>query len=64
VIAVIALRQVAAATLEIASGLPFWLSSKLSPGAVLYAGMPSVLAAVIVGIVPALQATRGEVQAG
>ncbi len=53
-----------AATLHIASELPFWLSFQLSPGAVLYAGVLSVLAAAIVGIVPALKATRREVQTG
>ena len=63
-IAALALRQVAAATLPIASELPFWLSFRLSPGAVLYAGVLSVLAAAIVGIVPALQATRRDVHSG
>ena len=37
-IAAFALRQSAAATLPLASELPFWLSFRLSPGAVLYAG--------------------------
>lgn len=63
-IAEFALRQVAGATLAVASELPFWLSFHLSPGSVLYAGALSVLAAAIVGIVPALQATRRQVQAG
>jgi putative ABC transport system permease protein len=61
-IAEFALRQVAAATLDIASELPFWFSFHLSPEAVLYAGVLSVLAAAIVGIVPALQATKRGVQ--
>jgi predicted permease len=59
-----ALRRVAAATLHIASDLPFWLSFHLSPEAVLYAGLLSVLAAAIVGVVPALQATKRGVQTG
>jgi predicted permease len=63
-IAGFALRQVAASTLHIASELPFWLSFRLSPEAVLYAGVLSVLAAAIVGIVPALQATKRGVQTG
>lgn len=63
-IAEFALRQVAGATLHIASELPFWLSFHVSPGAVLYAVALSVLAAAIVGIVPALQATRREVRTG
>jgi predicted permease len=63
-IAVFALRHVATATLHIASELPFWLSFHLSPEAVLYAGALSVLAAAIVGIIPALKATRRGVQTG
>jgi predicted permease len=63
-IAALAFRQVAASTLHVASELPFWVSFRLSPEAVLYAGVLSVLAAAIVGIVPALQATRREVQSG
>lgn len=61
-IAELALRQIAAATQHLASDLPFWFSLHLSRGAVLYAGALSVLAATIVGIVPALQATRRGVQ--
>ncbi len=60
--AVLALRQIAAATQHIAAELPFWISFDLSPGAVAYAGALSVLAAAIVGIVPALKATSGKVQ--
>jgi len=63
-IAEFALRQVAGATRHIASELPFWLSFHLSPEAGLYAVALSVFAAAIVGIVPALQATRREVQKG
>ena len=63
-IAALALRQVTTATLPIASELPFWVSFQLSPEAVLYAGALSVLAAAIVGIVPALKATRGGVRSG
>jgi len=63
-IADFALRQVTGATLSIASELPFWVSFQLSPGAVLYAAALSVLAAAIVGIVPALQSTGRPVQTG
>jgi putative ABC transport system permease protein len=63
-IADLALRQAAAATVQIASELPFWVSFQLSPGAVLYAGALSVLAAAIVGVVPALKATGRRVQTG
>jgi predicted permease len=63
-IAALSLRQIENATRHIASELPFWLSFQLSPGAIFYAGALSVLAAAIVGIVPALQATRRGVQTG
>ncbi len=63
-IAQAALRQAADATLPISSELPFWLSFRLSPAAVVYAAALSVLAAAIVGILPALQATSRQVQAG
>lgn len=63
-IASLALRLTRAATLPIAADLPFWLSFDLSPAAVLYAGALSVLSAAIVGIVPALKATRRDVQSG
>jgi predicted permease len=63
-IAAISLRQIETATLHIASELPFWLSFQLMPGAVLYAGVLSVLAAAIVGIVPALKATGRDAQNG
>ena len=56
-IAALTLRQLTAASLHIASELPFWVSFRLSPEAALYAGGLSVFAAAIVGIVPALQAT-------
>lgn len=63
-IAQFALRQMAGATQNIAAELPFWLSFHLSPGAVFYAAALSVLAASILGIVPALKATRRDVQTG
>jgi putative ABC transport system permease protein len=63
-IAALALRWAGVATLHIASELPFWVSFQLSPGAVLYAAVLSVLAAAIVGIAPALKATRRDVQTG
>ena len=63
-IAALALRQVTIITLPLASMVPFWVSFRLSPQAVLYAVMLSVLGAAIVGIVPALQATGRRVQSG
>ena len=64
VIAALALRQIGIATLPLASELPFWVSFRLSPEAVLYAVALSGFAAAIVGIAPALQATRRGLQTG
>ena len=63
-IAALGLGQVATATQPIASDLPFWISFRLLPEAVLYAVVLSVFAAAIIGIVPALQATRRGLQTG
>lgn len=63
-IAAASLRAVRAATASLAPELPFWMSFDLSPWAVAYAGALSVAAAAIVGIVPALKATRRDVQPG
>ena len=63
-IAALGLSQIAAATLHLASSLPFWMASRLSPDAVLYAVVLSVFAAAIVGILPALQATRRGLHSG
>lgn len=63
-IAAFSLRLLAGATLHIAAELPFWVSFRLVPAAVVYAGALSVLAAAIVGIVPALKATRRDAQEG
>jgi putative ABC transport system permease protein len=63
-IAALGLRQIGIAVLPLASNLPFWISFRLSPQAVLYAVALSVFAAGIVGIVPALQATRRGLQTG
>jgi putative ABC transport system permease protein len=62
-IAAIALRRAEAALLQIAGTLPFWMDLKLSPGTVMYAVAMAVLAAAIVGGVPALKAT-GRLQTG
>lgn len=64
VIAAFALRSVTGATQHIAADLPFWVSFRLSPEGVLYAGALSVLAAVIVGVIPGLQATGRQMQSG
>ncbi|MGJ5819567.1 ABC transporter permease [Paludibaculum fermentans] len=64
VIAAFALRAVTGATQHISADLPFWVTFQLSPQGVLYAAALSVLAAVIVGVVPGLQATGRQVQSG
>jgi len=61
-IAAFGLRQIAAALGNITAELPFWITFRLSPDAVLYAVALGVLAAVIVGIAPAIQATRRGLQ--
>ena len=43
---------------------PFWMDFGLSPSAVAYTVVLALLAGVIVGVVPALKATRRDVQAG
>jgi putative ABC transport system permease protein len=63
-IAALGIRQVAASTQHVVSELPFWMSFRLLPEAVLYAVVLSVFAAAIIGIVPALQATRRNLQTG
>ena len=63
-LAALGIRQVAAALVPLASELPFWMSFGLIPEAVLYALALSVFAAAIVGILPALQATRSGLQGG
>jgi putative ABC transport system permease protein len=43
-------------------GLPFGWNERLSVPTILYAGLISLAAAVVIGVVPALKATRGAVQ--
>src|SRR5262249_26459300 len=57
-IAAFGLRQIGIAIRQILAELPFWMSLRLSPDSILYAVVLSVFAAAIIGIVPALQATR------
>jgi putative ABC transport system permease protein len=56
------LKQIHAAMLRGYAALPFWWTFGLSPGAVLYVVGLTVLAATIVGIVPALKATGPRMQ--
>ncbi|HEY0020193.1 MAG TPA: ABC transporter permease [Longimicrobium sp.] len=43
---------------------PFWMDFRLTPGTVVYVLGLAVLAAVIVGVIPAVQATGSRLQAG
>jgi putative ABC transport system permease protein len=60
-IAAFTLREIGTALRRGSVSLPFWISFELSPGAVLWAAGLAVLAAAIIGILPALRATRGTV---
>ena len=63
VTAQIVLRNIDAAIERIGGEqLPFWLRFRITPGVVLYAAGLAILAAVIVGVVPALKATRHQVR--
>ncbi|HKE87645.1 MAG TPA: ABC transporter permease [Vicinamibacterales bacterium] len=48
----------------IGDGLPFWVDLKLEPVTVAYALLLALLAAVLIGLLPALKATRASVQRG
>jgi putative ABC transport system permease protein len=57
-----ALDRLDAALRNLAGGLPFWMTLELSAKGVMYAGGLALLAAAIVGVVPALKATGRRVQ--
>lgn len=63
-VASIGLGQVNAAMAQSFPQVPFWWIFGLSPGLVLYVVGLAILAAAIVGVVPALQVTGGGVQTG
>ena len=56
------LTQVNGAILQLAGRLPFWMDFNLSAEGVVFVAALTGLAAVIVGVVPALKATGGRVQ--
>jgi putative ABC transport system permease protein len=58
----IGLRQLDAAMVRIAGDLPFWMTFTLTPSSVVFVLGLAVLAAAIVGILPALKATGARVQ--
>jgi predicted permease len=59
----VALRQLDSAILQLVGALPFWMRFELSASAVLYVAALTVVAAGIVGAVPALKATGRGVKA-
>jgi putative ABC transport system permease protein len=57
---VMAYQRISAAPRE----LPFWMHFGISPGVVVYTAGLAILAAIIVGVLPALKATGRRVQSG
>jgi putative ABC transport system permease protein len=65
VVARVALTRLATQLPARGSGeYPFWMDFRLKPGTVVYVLGLAVLAAVIVGVIPAVQATGSRLQAG
>ena len=58
------LRQINASILSMAGRLPFWMSLELSADGLIYIVALAMLAAAIVGVVPALKATGRQVHTG
>ncbi len=58
------LRQINASILAMAGRLPFWMSLDLTADGVIYIVALAMLAAAIVGVVPALKATGHQVHTG
>jgi putative ABC transport system permease protein len=54
----------ARATQIIGDGLPFWVDLKLEPATIAYALLLAVVAAAMIGVLPALKATGAAVQRG
>ncbi len=63
-IAGLSLRQLGEATRHLQEDLPFWVSFRLLPESAWFAAGLGVLAAALVGAIPAWQATRRDVQQG
>ncbi len=62
VIARLALKPVNTTMVEGMGGLPFWVDFQLSPGTLLYVLGLVIVAAVIVGVLPAMKATGRQLQ--
>jgi putative ABC transport system permease protein len=64
VVAQITVRDVWARASEIRGGLPFWVDVRLEPITIAYALLLAILAAALIGVLPALKATGAAVQRG
>ena len=58
------LRQYQRNSPERPDSMPYWIEPVLSPGVIVYVAVLAVVAAVIVGVLPALKATGKRVQSG
>ena len=47
-----------------ADAMPYWIEPALSTGAIVYVSVLTVIAAIVIGVLPALQATGRRVQSG
>jgi predicted permease len=63
-IAALALDQLATILQARGDGLPYWITFGLSPSLVFYVAGLAIVGAVVVGVLPALQATGGRLQSG
>jgi putative ABC transport system permease protein len=64
VVAQITVRDVWARASEIRGGLPFWVDVRLEPITIAYALLLAIIAAGLIGVLPALKATGAAVQRG
>ncbi|HEY4216242.1 MAG TPA: ABC transporter permease [Gemmatimonadaceae bacterium] len=62
-IAHVSLQQLSALLSPVAEQVPFWLHFGITPGVVVYVAGLAVLGAAVIGVVPALKATRSRVHA-
>ena len=63
-VAVRMLREYQASSPERPDSVPYWIVPALSPGVIVYVAVLAVIAAVVIGVLPALKATGKRVQAG
>ncbi len=61
-LASVALRQLHGSALIIGGALPFWMTLQVSADGVLYVATLTLLAAAVIGVIPALKATGTQVQ--